>query len=620
MLVRLLLLAITGRILYCHVISEEDHWIRCIINISVHYFNPRQRLAMLTMPHSATHEGHDIETKLSSKIHELNIWPVISYPCDKHSIKNITEKFGIYIILVPGKCEDSAVDLFRCFSYFASWTPESRFIVAVTGQCNKYYSDLMLIKIFWRYRLTNVVLLLKKFTSSKHITTFGKPHANTFLGAYSLYPYDGSRCHIGGMNIVRLDSWMLNNEGYFLRNEDLFPTKIGKNLHGCPLIVHLANELFIIDIHALEFITSKMNITKRFVTNKATESRFDKLLKVYQGKADIMLGRINEVDCLNLGTKASNSFHFDELYIYVPCSLKYPRWSGIFRMFTFDIWVCLFSAMAFASLTMKVMARFAYRDSDRIAYQSFSSSLTNIWAVVLGVSVSVMPRTLSLRLFFLIWVCFSLAVNVVFQCFLTTYLVEPRYQHPVESIDEIISRNLKICVTPQVKIYMINFDSVLKYNQENIFHDVAHGKDCVNMAVAHENVSLVLSNLFVNTIHSVGLHRDENEKLKYCKLDNKVLFFSHLSLCMSHGNALIIRMNDIIRRIMESGLYSRWVDDMTSKILWGSRNIPKKEEYYSYSVEHLHVVFYIFLFCIISASVVFICELVVHYYTLWCLR
>ncbi|KAJ4428060.1 hypothetical protein ANN_24074 [Periplaneta americana] len=231
MLVRLLFLAITSRLLYCHVISEDDHWVRCITNISIRYFNPGQTLVMLTMSPSVAHRNTDVQAKLTAKIHELNVWPVISYPCEPNISKTITEKFKQYIILLTA------------------------------------------------------------------------------------------------------------------------------------------------------------------------------------------------------------------------------------------------------------MARFSGNKSERLAYQTFDSSFTNVWAVIVGVSVSFIPRTSYLRIFFFIWVSFSLVVNTVLQCFLTTYLVEPGYEPPVKTIDEMKARNIKICVEPLLKKWLTSADTELSSKLEGYFLEMDSDVDCINMVL-----------------------------------------------------------------------------------------------------------------------------------------
>jgi Na+/H+ antiporter NhaC len=70
--------------------------------------------------------------------------------------------------------------------------------------------------------------------------------------------------------------------------------------------------------------------------------------------------------------------------------------------------------------------------------------MTKIWSVILGVAVSKMPRTPTLRSLFLAWVCFSLAFNTVFQAFLTTFLTDSGYKTPIKNMDELFAVGMNL--------------------------------------------------------------------------------------------------------------------------------------------------------------------------------
>jgi hypothetical protein len=121
---------------------------------------------------------------------------------------------------------------------------------------------------------------------------------------------------------------------------------------------------------------------------------------------------------------------------YVPRSVKYPRWSSIYRILSEELWVVLIISIATVAISTTLVGRYSCT-SEWQGYKTLTSSLTNVWAVIVGVSVSTMPRAPSLRFLFLAWVCFSIAFSTVFQAFLTTFLVESGYKTPIQSMDEL---------------------------------------------------------------------------------------------------------------------------------------------------------------------------------------
>jgi hypothetical protein len=71
---------------------------------------------------------------------------------------------------------------------------------------------------------------------------------------------------------------------------------------------------------------------------------------------------------------------------------------------------------------------------DLQSYKSVSHRLYNAWAISMGVSVTQLPTTSKLRVFFLIYVCYCFAMSTVFSAFFVSYFVEPRYGKKIETL------------------------------------------------------------------------------------------------------------------------------------------------------------------------------------------
>jgi hypothetical protein len=65
------------------------------------------------------------------------------------------------------------------------------------------------------------------------------------------------------------------------------------------------------------------------------------------------------------------------------------------------------------------------------------------WSIFIGVSVPEMPRTWTLRIFFLIYVCYCFAISTVFQAFFVSYLVDPGYGGKIEIFQELLDSSIK---------------------------------------------------------------------------------------------------------------------------------------------------------------------------------
>ena len=118
--------------------------------------------------------------------------------------------------------------------------------------------------------------------------------------------------------------------------------------------------------------------------------------------------------------------------------------------------------------------------SEWQVYKTLTSSFTNIWAVILGVSVSKMPRAPSLRSVFLIWVCFCLAFSTVFQAFLRTFLVDSGYETLIQNMDELFAYCINLS-------YISGYSSLFENGDETYSSKVKGNQDiCPSYEVSFE--------------------------------------------------------------------------------------------------------------------------------------
>jgi len=109
-------------------------------------------------------------------------------------------------------------------------------------------------------------------------------------------------------------------------------------------------------------------------------------------------------------------------------------------VFSLALWLVGLASTAIAAVFMLVIGKDLH---DNSIYREISSCLATSWSLLLGVWVSVLPRSDSIRVFFITWVCYSLAINTVFQAYLTSYLIDPGLQHQSSSTDENIDYKIE---------------------------------------------------------------------------------------------------------------------------------------------------------------------------------
>jgi predicted neutral ceramidase superfamily lipid hydrolase len=114
--------------------------------------------------------------------------------------------------------------------------------------------------------------------------------------------------------------------------------------------------------------------------------------------------------------------------------LIYPRWSSIFGILSVELWIVLIISIVIAATSTTLVGRYSCT-SEWQGYKTLTSSVTNILAVVLGVSVSTMSRAPSLISPFLSWVCLFLTFTTVFQALFATFHVDSSYKTPIQNFE-----------------------------------------------------------------------------------------------------------------------------------------------------------------------------------------
>jgi hypothetical protein len=307
----------------------------------------------------------------------------------------------------------------------------------------------------------------------------------------------------------------------------------------------------------------------------------------------IALGDVGNHILLETYFDLTSTYNIFSVRWYVPCSVKYPRWSSIFRILSVELCIVLIVSIVIATISTTLFGRYSCT-SEWQGYKTLISSLTNLWAVILGVSVSMMPRAPSLRSLFLAWVCFSLAFSIVFQAFLTTFLIDSGYKKPIQNLDELYASGIKLAY-PDAYIYIIeNGDETeISKLKSNLVKCPGNGF-CVKWTTYHRNASILISDALAELNYANGAFVGANSEPLVCSLEDGVLFSSGISMMMFHGDPLLRRVSEIIDRLIEAGIYSHWNSKRIEYLNLYSRKIGivhPLDEYYSFNLYHMQPAF-----------------------------
>jgi hypothetical protein len=452
------------------------------------------------------------------------------------------------------------------------------------------------------------------------------------FGLYTWNPYHSPDRCTEVLDIAEVDLWSSERHDGFLYNYPLFPPKISNDLQGCPIFMLTAEyPPFVVPaghvthntstklafeegpiMRLLKTVSSKLNMTENIMGVESDRVFPELFTKIREGKFDVLFSPLS---LLHFGKTL-----LDETYVLsqkrgrfvVPCGQTFPRWNSIIRVFSPNLWLTVFLSMIMACILMLCLTGCLNKlsQSEYQVYQSLSSCLISIWAVLLGLSVSVMPRSDSFRVLFSTWLIYCLAVNTVFQAFLTTFLIDPGRERHIESIEELLKSGLPYGFDPQCdKTFNDTGDSLMKTILEHRIPCSPY-TTCINWVAYHRNFSTPMTDNIFDYFITTKYVDDQGTPL-LCALKEEY-YSSNNVIHVMKGNPLFQRVNEIVGITVESGIFNQWMKERFDSLKQkkGVISFPTLQDgYYNLSLEHMQSAFWVLCVGLALGSAVFVAEL-----------
>ena len=664
-------------ILLCCLVSVSEEVnqqiLHCLHDIAERHFEAGSNLVIsydmgaYVSLHSSTNYGKSLtQDKLNLLKMDTDTWDLVladlfksekwtllyvqSY--DENSSKNaIGKKHGSYILVTAhGKIEEATEDIRQQIVKLKvrrDWNPRGKFLILLlqTDILSAYDKKNLAVAIFtefWKYWVVNVVVLTR-CPSTTLRDADSEMEILPVLDAYIWFPYrpPGSCGKTG--DAILYDRWVMDNDnkGHFLYNASLYPNKIPKHFHGCPLRVSAFeyapvmmgmktnNDSTIeyeegIEVKLLHEMAKRTNVSILYRPPPPDNGYWGEDLgngswtglpgEIIRGYSDIALDNfwykchlINEMECLVP--------HFvDSARWFVPCAKPYPRWTSITRVFKAYLWLGFLAAYVTVSLFMWIVVKLYYKihssDKHNEAYTNIIKCFLNFWAVILEESSSnEPPQAPSIRCVFLMWVLYCWAVNTVYQTFLTSYLVDTGLQNQISSEEELFHSGIKYGIHKAILFHIPHLASK-RYSRRI---DCVTFEECQDRAALKGDLAYVFSSL--NMAYVIAeRYMDGNGKPLICKFD-EVVSNQIISIPVQKGLPMMDEFNDVIQDVVEAGLLEQCLTDIKYKAtLTAAKDfILPPGEYTKLTLEHLQSPFY-FLFLGYAFSVVaLIAEVLFHW-------
>jgi hypothetical protein len=180
--------------------------------------------------------------------------------------------------------------------------------------------------------------------------------------------------------------------------------------------------------------------------------------------------------------------------------------------------------------------------------------LHSVWAVFVGVPVPQQPTTSNLRVFFFLYVCFCFAISTVFQAFFVSYLVEPKYEMKLETLEELLNSDVVNGYNPAINFYqetlsLTEFVNFLEYKEMK--EDCSDLRKCVERMITKRGIATIVPPVFATYVAREMGNVDVGKLI--CSLGDN-LVPRVITVLFKKGNPLLESFNILMRRYLEAGL------------------------------------------------------------------
>jgi hypothetical protein len=566
---------------------NQRHLVFSVTAEARRHFDPDRALLI-----SSTDLDYELVDLLLQNINEIIPWSLhVSGPraTKLETSQQQHDKIASYIIVV--RESDDLVKQTEELTQSVVWNSRARFLIVVSVDSpTPRMVALRIIQELWENtRALEAVVLV--------------PH-NAELHFYTWFPYQPGKHCDSVTEVTLLKKQIIESYDESNGHGELFQYKVPKNFQGCPLRV--LNTIDSDDIAPIDNILRNFNFT--LVKNHSMISSGSKhdqistaLLRIMFGEADIFYGGIPLILLIAKAADVTVPYFETKIAWYVPCGKPYSRIQRISQIFSTYLWFALFVTIFFVAVVIWCLAN---RSLEIRAYTNISNVLYNIWAIVLGVSVTAMPRTFRLRAIIFILICYCFAISTVFQTFFTSYLVDPGIQPQISSIDELLDSGMQFGFRNDLEAYYKESD--IRRNQELLKRKgrLYSTRECVNRIVRTRNYATVGESWLIQKY----LSKTRNKEY-VCPMNDFEIFPIYLVVCLSKGHMFLDPMNKITFSLVEAGIIAHESKQQRIDNHIEIKSEDDDEGYFVFEIIHLHMLFYLLLLGYLLSFVVFLGEI-----------
>lgn len=543
---------------------------QCVLTAINEYVNTNETI---TVASSITDYSNNIPSIITSNQIVLNLlteetkWTILTTnmvkytkPTTHYSLEKISRSYIIFVRKI-GEISRNVKRL----KTLGSWNPHSHFfIISATIFRSPFQVAYEILQTLWEEELLDGVILL------------ANPKNTSVFNAYVSKPYVRGNCGKNLDQIEHIDSCTM---GVFRKNTFLFRNNIPKRLNNCTLSVGFSRvepyvmvirnssvatdeyyrtdglEINLLNVIAnyleLRLVYYKGDVGDIYLNGTATKN----LLSLKEGKIDIAIGSYVKTFERSYYFDSSDTYIQDILMWCVPHSPILLQSHNFLKILDLTSWLLLL----FLYLVVVSLLWFAssLTQEELTPYLDYKNVFQYVFSIFLGMPVRFQPRTLQIRIMFIMTVLFSFHLDSAYLSFLTSVLTGSQYGEKYSTPSDIYEHNLTTYFVPNSAKYFQG--ERFQYVLDKMIECDKY-KECMDYVAFRRDSAFCVPKMYVDYIYNSYVTKS-NDPLLHC-FGNIVSMKTNM--LMRKGFPLFTKINRLIGQLLAGGFIAKWRKDILS--------------------------------------------------------
>lgn len=610
-LLLIVILRVSGNLLPLKDDSPEKHSLsQCVIS-AVNYFTDYGEVVSIVISNLSPRKESTVPFDYIL-FNDISLRNEISYIIKKaETIKlheGYTKSIAAYVIYI--RRVDELVLSLNLIINDLSWNPHANFLIISTYLVGENVADIF--DITWKFRILNLVVLLPNQSDEAY-------------DVYTGYPY--GKCGVS-IDTRKIDRCI---NGY-IEKRDWFPDKVPTNLNGCEIgvVTHIIEPFVVVkeenminnsrfnllegfEIKLLNTIAQYNNFTVKFSVTDTPRYPYGNIfpnrsvtgsfLKLNKREVDVIMGYMVSGPDTQRIFDVTAAYFQDSLVFCVPRAKQLKGLMILSQNLDNSVLLILI-ALCFIVSSLVYYSRNIEVEKIR-AYRKFPEILTNVFKLMIGISVTKLPLTKVNRFILIFWIISTYWFHLLYTTILIKSLSSFYSEHQISTFEEI----LEFRKTIQYYSLCSNYLDMQKLSGvETIL--CKNYLECLNRTVLNEKYVTCMPKLNVQYLSHNFLDADGYSKLS-CFKDNIVTY--PIQMLMWKGHPLKPRINTLVNRLSAGGFIQKWKKDVFYELRKDMKEFVASDRIVL-TLSHLGIPFLLLSIIHPLSCLIFLIELVTYRY------